>query len=294
MTKLRNLLISGLILLSAPYAMGECLSPEETKQMVEQFPNVPFAGLGKVKDLDEAYCSQKHFVQALSEKLGPSKGKPIGFKVGFTGKGGQKKFGIPHPAIGVLLNNMFIENQAEIEANFGFRPMIEPDLMVVVKDNAIMQATTIKEVAQHLDTLHACIEMPTILFPPKQPFTAKELVAINVGATHMVLGEGIKVQTNEAFLNKLPLAQTSFVDDTGKLIQTAPLKNLMGHPFNAILWLIPELKKQGMSLKKGDYVSLGAVGKLFPLKNENRSYSYQINLPKSEAISATVKVNKSQ
>lgn len=294
MIKLCTLLVSCLLLINSTHLLAECLSPEEAQVMVKQFPKKPYTNLNRIHSLDDAYCSQKLFVAALSESLGPVNGKQIGYKVGFTGKDGQKKFGIPHPAMGVLMQGMMIENQSKISADFGYRPMIEPDLMVIVKNDAIMQASTIKEVAQHLDTLHAFIEIPTILFPSGKPFTANQLVAINVGATRMVMGEGISVETTDEFLSSLPQAQTTFIDASGKLIQAAPLKNLMEHPFNAILWLIPELKKHGLSLKQGDHVSLGAVGKLFPVNNTNNTFTYKIDLPNQQSLNAQISVIQSQ
>ena len=62
--------------------------------------------------------------------------------VGFTGKATQERFGIPNPAMGVLFESMFIANGGAIARDFGHRTIIEPDLMVVVKVNGIMCATT--------------------------------------------------------------------------------------------------------------------------------------------------------
>lgn len=276
MLKMRNIILAAITLLMSQLAFAQCIDLYDAKKLVMHFPHKPVLHL-PVANLEEAYCTQNNYVQVLSEYLGGSDGKRVGYKVGFTGKAGQEKFGIPHPAYGILLNSMFIENKGEIEANFGFRPMIEPDLMVVVKNDAIMQATTKLEVAQHLESIHAFIEMPTIQFPLGKPFTSNQLIALNVAATKMVMGEGVKIEASQEFLNKLANAQTTFTDDTGKLIQAAPLKNLMEHPFNAVLWLIKEFKKHGKSLNKGDRISLGAVGNLFPLADSNRTYTYSIS-----------------
>ena len=289
---MRSLLHILLFLVSSTFAYAECLNQDEVKALVNHYPKQPVGDLTKVDNLADAYCTQQKYVNQLSQNLGVVDGHIVGYKVGFTGKAGQKKFGIDGPAFGVLMKGMLLKNNEEISADYGFRPMIEPDLMVSVKDDAIMEATNLMDVAKHLDMLHAFIEMPTIQFPYSKPFNGNQLVALNVAATKMVVGEGVKVQATEAFLNKLAVASTEFTDESGKMIQAAPLKNLMEHPFNAVLWLVKALKAHDKKLKKGDVISLGAVGKLYPLSNESKTYRYSIHGVADKALIATVKVKK--
>lgn len=290
MSLFRNLLISACFTFVSHAASAECMNSKDAERLVAVYPSQPVIDLPKTQNLAEAYCSQEAYLQALSKKLGSEAGDIIGYKVSFTGKAGQEKFGIEHPAYGVLMRGMFEYDNAELPFSFGYRPMIEPDLMVTVKSDAIMQATTLLEVAENLETLFAFIEMPSIQFPLGKVFTSNDLISVNVGATKMVLGETIAVEASEAFVEKLALAETTFTDDSGKMLQAAPLKNLMGHPFNAVLWLISEFKRQNKSLKAGDYISLGAVGRLFPVVNETKLYTYQIHGLSEKPITSRVKI----
>ncbi|UAA37686.1 hypothetical protein KIH87_13335 [Paraneptunicella aestuarii] len=290
MARLSFIFVSLSILLLSSSAFANCLKDNEIEHLVSHFPDKPVGNLDEIESLDDAYCIQGKYVQMLSQHLGKEEGKIVGYKIGFTGKAGQEKFGISGPAFGVLMEGMFLQNHSEISANFGFRPMIEPDLMVTVKDESIMSATSLMDVAKSLDMIFAFIEMPTIQFPFNKPFDSHQLVALNVAATKMVLGDGIKVEPTQAFLDKLAQATTEFTDSTGKMIQAAPVKNLMDHPFNAVLWLVNELKRHGKSLQKGDRISLGAVGKLFPLANETRTYNYSINGLSETPLQAAITV----
>lgn len=283
--------ISLVIFLLSPLASANCLKDSDISYLVSHFPDKPVGNLDEIQNLKDAYCIQERYVQMLSQHLGKEKGKIVGYKIGFTGKAGQEKFGISGPAFGVLMEGMFLQNYSEISANYGFRPMIEPDLMVTVKDESIMSATSLLDVAKSLDMIFAFIEMPTIQFPFNKPFDSHQLVALNVAATKMVLGEGIKIEPTQEFLDKLEQATTEFTDSTGKMIQAAPVKNLMEHPFNAVLWLVSELKRHGKELQKGDRISLGAVGKLFPLSNETQEFTYVIKGISSNPLVAFVKVN---
>ncbi|MCY7295551.1 2-keto-4-pentenoate hydratase [Alteromonas sp. a30] len=266
------------------------MNVEDAERLVSTYPHHPVIDLPKTKNLEEAYCSQQMYVEALAKKLGSEQGKIVGYKVSFTGKAGQEKFGIPHPAYGVLMQGMIENGQSDIKFDFGYRPMIEPDLMVRVKSENIMQATTLLDVAEGLESLHAFIEMPTIQFPLGKLFTSNDLISLNVGATKMILGEGVKIEATPEFVEKLALAQTEFVDDSGNVIQAAPLKNLMQHPFNAVLWLISELKRHNKALKAGDYISLGAVGRLFPVVNETKTYIYRIQGVSEKPMTSSVKI----
>jgi 2-keto-4-pentenoate hydratase len=48
------------------------------------------------------------------------------------------------------------------------------------------------------------------------------------------------------------------VDSSGKELGTARGAAIPGHPLNAVIWLAAELKKDGITLKPGDLLSLGA------------------------------------
>jgi len=49
--------------------------------------------------------------------------------------------------------------------------------------------------------------------------------------------------------------------------------NLMKNPINVLKWLIDDFNEKGIKLKANDRISLGSVGKLFPLQS-GKSYIY--------------------
>jgi 2-keto-4-pentenoate hydratase len=58
-----------------------------------------------------------------------------------------------------------------------------------------------------------------------------------------------------------------------------------------VLWLVDEMQRRGTPLQAGDRLSLGAPGKLFPLKEGGKTYSYALNgLPGgTTTVSVTIK-----
>ena len=48
----------------------------------------------------------------------------------------------------------------------------------------------------------------------------------------------------------------------------------MGNPINVLMWLIKDFNNRNITLKANDRISLGSVGKLFPIK-KNTQYTYK-------------------
>jgi 2-keto-4-pentenoate hydratase len=230
-----------------------------------------FADYGVELSLDDAYCAQGKFVAALGRELGPV----MGYKVGFTSRALQQKFKVPGPAQGKLLARMFKNSGASLPQNFAPRAFVEPDLLVTVKDEGIMEASTELEVAEHLAELYAFIELPSIPLEEGSAVTGPNLIAFNVGARLAILGDGIKVDGSAAFVEALGEMETLLIDSNGKVLQRAKGSALMGHPLRVVLWLIEDLKKRGETLKAGQAISLGALGELFPVEPKSYILTYR-------------------
>ena len=254
------------------FSYAECLSDQKIKEIVNAAPLSPITGINGDITLEEAYCSQKKYVDILKSL----NGKPIGYKVGFTGKSTQERFKIKTPATAILFEHMFIKNGSSIDKNFGHRTLIEPDLMMIVKDSGIMNATNAIEASKHISSIHPYMELPALQIAKGEPITGAVIVAINMVATKMVMGPGILMQSNPEFIESLASMQTVFQDEMGTIIQKSPGSTLMGNPMNVVLWLIEEFNRKGITLKAGDRLSLGSVGKLFPLKENNKTYTYTL------------------
>ncbi|NIM28752.1 MAG: hydratase [Gammaproteobacteria bacterium] len=283
---LRFLTLACAAMLPVQWAAAACLDDTRVAALVAGYPHTPISGLPADLSLDDAYCSQQKYVALLRRTMG----EPVGYKVGFTGKPTQERFGIPAPATGLLFEPMFIEDGGRVARDFGYRPAIEPDLMVVVKDAGIMTASTELEVAEHLSSVHAFIELPAIQFAVEEKITGPGLVAVNIVATRMVQGPGAPVEATPAFVQAMADLQTVFSDETGTVIQKAPASTLLGNPLRVVLWLVDEFKRRGKTLRAGDRLSLGAVGRLFPLGQDGRTYIYTLDGLPGGAISTSVRV----
>jgi len=219
----------------------------------------PLAEPAPVPDMAAARCAQDE----LAGMMEASWDVPAGWKVGLTSKPAQEMFGASEPVYGRLLQRMLLPDNAEVRADFGARPVYEPDLLVRVGDPAINDATTPDEVARHLTEVIPFIELPDLVVHPRARLDPTTITAINVGARLGVMGEARAVDDPASWAAALG-EMVVITEATGKEPVRAPGSAVLGHPLNAVLWLSERLEEAGKRLEAGDLVSLGSFGRPVP------------------------------
>jgi 2-oxo-hept-3-ene-1,7-dioate hydratase len=207
--------------------------------------------------MEDALCAQGKVVERLQADLGA----PVGYKAALTSAPAQQRFGVDQPVRGVLLEGMLLQNGAKVPARFGARPVLEADLLVVVADAAINEASTPQQVLPHVREVIPFIELPDLVLAEGEPINGAVLTAINAGARRGVLGEPITVEQSDAFLRSLAEMEVTMTDDGGRELAVAKGSAVLGHPLNSVLWLV----ESGVTLAPGDYVSVGSIGPLLPI-----------------------------
>jgi 2-keto-4-pentenoate hydratase len=201
-----------------------------------------------------AKCGAAKFMQAL----GPTHGPVVGYKAGLTNPAVQQRFNLTAPLRGTLLANMLLPDGATVPAKFGVKPFFEADLIVEVGSTAIHTATTPLQALAALRSVRPFIELPDTLVDDPSKLTAPALVLNNVGARLGVLGAPVAVRADAAFADALRDMTVQRLDASGKVLQQEKGTAILGHPLNAVIWLAAELKRDGITLKPGDLLSLGA------------------------------------
>ena len=139
---------------------------------------------------------------------------------------------------------------------------VEADLLVRVKDAGINTAgSDAVAILRHLDQVIPFIELPRGGIAGK--VDGPILVSANVSARLGVVGEPIPVAATAEFAARLGLMTVTFTDN-GKEIARVPGSVLLGHPLNAVAYLVGDLAKSGKVLKAGDIVSLGGFAPSVP------------------------------
>ena len=262
----RSMRLSVLLFaLAAPATSSTaCLDDAATADLAAAILAVEPAPAPDVKgSLDEALCTQTKLVAALMEEWGP----PVGYKVGLTSAAIQERFGATAPVRGVLLRDMLLKDGVTVPVAFGARPLFETDLIVVVADGGINDATTPKEVARHISAVRPFIELPDLVVAEGQALDAAVLTAVNVGARLGVLGERCRFEDPSAMVEALVSMTVILTDGEGAELSSASGAAVLGNPLNAVIWLT----ESGVVLEPGDLVSVGSIGPFCPPRPGFRS-----------------------
>ncbi|MEW2918985.1 fumarylacetoacetate hydrolase family protein [Ruegeria sp. ANG10] len=239
------------------HAMADCATDAQIDQFVQDYlSNTPTAALSADGSMEDALCTQAKIASALEPHLGPI----IGYKAGLTSAPAQERFGAAEPVQGVLYRDMMLDDGATVPATWGARPVFEADLVLVVGDAGINQATTPAEVLAHISAIRPFIELPDLTLAEGEPITPVTLTAIGVAPKLGVLGSEISVSDPAAMTQALQDMTVTLRAADGEVLAQAPGAAVLGHPANAALWLM----SKGIKFQAGDMISVGSFGPLVP------------------------------
>ena len=245
-----------------PAAHAACMSDLDAAALVANYMAKTPAANPEGLSTEDGECSRAKVNRFLAQQIGAS---VVGYKAGLTNPAVQKRFNASAPVWGQLYAPMLLKDGASVDAKFGARPLFEADLLVRISSAAINQARTPEDVLKSIDQVIPFIELPdlVVMAPPK--LNGAAIAAINVGARLGVVGEPMAVQRTAAFSDALR-DMVVVVKGDGAELDKGKGSDVLEHPLNAVVWLVQDLAKQGVKLKKGDLISLGSFSKLMPPK----------------------------
>lgn len=236
-------------------------------------------GFGNELTLADAECAKKKLAQRLPSVMG----ELVGYKAGFTNVTLQQRFGVDSPKWGYMYDRNMIDIIAAVPANFGARPVYEADFIVVVKDARLAEAKTPLEALGYLESVVPFIELADLML--EGSFNGNAMIATNIAFRGGVTGDEIPVVKSQAFLDALASMNVVMTDEVdGKELGRASGNALMDNPINAAMWLAQALKKDGITLKQGDLLSLGGFIPPQPAKPGMKVKVQYNGLPKDPAV----------
>ena len=277
--------VAAALFLSAP-ALAVCPDDAAIDAYLVDFAKLQVSkGFGNDISLADAECAKNK----LGKKLPLYLGKLVGYKAGFTNPALQKRFGVDGPKWGYMYNRNMIDMIAVLPADFGARPLYEADLVVEVKDARLADAKTPLEALNYLEAVVPFIELPDLMLEGQ--FSGTNMIATNVAFRGGVLGMELPIVKTQAFLDAMANMTVIMVDenDNNKELGRGKGSALMDNPINAAMWLARELKKDGITLKKGDLLSLGGFFPPQPTKSGMKVRLQYVGLPGDPAL--TVEFN---
>lgn len=217
----------------------------------------PFEGATQaaetIRTMADGACHQNLLIERLAGELGAV----VGYKAAATSAGAQRQLGLDGPVLGVLFEEMLRPAGSTVSVSDGARLIFELDLLARVGSADINEATTREEALAAIDAFIPFVELGDLMVPKGVVITGPLLQAMNAGARLGIVGEPLPA--DGLTVDGVGAAAGSLAKD-GSVVAEAPATALLGHPLDAVLWIVREANARGWKLEEGDVLSLGSMG----------------------------------
>ena len=212
----------------------------------------------------EAYVVQDGLIDQLLAHFG---GTVIGYKIACTNVTAQRQLNVDAPFCGRLLSAFFFESPARVEAAKFFMRVVEAEFAFEMALDLPPTATprSRQEIADAVKGVVPGIEIVDSRFDDWTTIGAPSLIADNACNAAWVKG---RLVTDWQSIDLA--AQAVRVTVNGKVLREGSGSNVLGHPLNALEWLVNSLSARGLGLKAGQYVTTGVTTEVYMAERGDR------------------------
>jgi len=216
----------------------------------------------------EAYTVQDGLIDRLLAHYG---GSVIGYKVACTNVTAQRQLNVDAPFCGRLLSAFFFESPARVDAGKFFMRVVEAEFAFEMARDLPPTAAprSRQEIAAAVKGVLPGIEIVDSRFDDWTTIGAPSLIADN--ACNAAWVKGRPVTDWQSLLHTSDLAaQAVRVTVNGKVLREGSGGNVLGHPLNALEWLVNSLSARGLGLKAGQYATTGVTTEVYMAERGDR------------------------
>ena len=232
--------------------------------LAEHKANLQFKRLGPPEapaTISDAYDIQDKYVALLIGEHGDA----VGYKVGLTSAPMQAFCGIDHPIAGVVLAQRQHRSGVTVRRSDFGRLGLEFEIAVRIKSDIPATGLPLSAAAiePHIEGVCAAIELVDDRNADYATLDVLSLVADNSWNGGIVLSEFATTWPDLAgVLGRATRDRVAIGEGYGR--------DILGHPFNSVAWLVAQLASRGAGLKAGQVVMTGSVMKtIFPAEDAN-------------------------
>jgi 2-keto-4-pentenoate hydratase len=209
------------------------------------------------RTVDEAYDCQAVVATTWLERYG---GEVAGYKVACTNPIAQQQLGVDGPFFGRLLSPFVMSSPARVKADQFFMRVVEAEFAFRMASDLPPMATprTRDEVAEAVECVLPAIEIVDSRYDDWESMGAVSLIADNACNGAWVRGSAL--QDWRGFdLASQPVQ----VYVNGALTRQGSGAAVLGHPLNALQWLVNKLNSRGITVRAGQYMTTGVVSEVY-------------------------------
>lgn len=204
-------------------------------------------------DEQQAYSCQARLIDRLTDHYG---GSTAGYKIACTNTIAQRLLNMPGPFYGRLLSAFFYESPATLRASDFFMRVIEAEFgFQFARDlPAGLKPASREEIVAALAGVLPAIEIVDSRFASWTTVGAASLISDN--ACH---GAWVKGALVTEWQGIDLAAQAVELRANGVVVERGSGSAVLGHPLNALEWLVHRLHSEGTGLRAGEYVTTGVA-----------------------------------
>lgn len=182
----------------------------------------------------------------------------IGHKVGLTSRAMQAASGVNEPDFGRLFKDRVFNNGDRIAIELFCRPAIEVEVAFVLGHGLSGAGCQTHDVLRAVEFVMPALEIIDSRIEP--PLTDCDSVADNASFGAIVLGGSCVAPSDvDAGWVSATLTKNGIIEESG--VSAA----VLGHPANAVAWLVNQLATHGEGLEPGEIVLSGSFTRALPV-----------------------------
>lgn len=213
----------------------------------------PLPNIDETLTIDSAYRVQTRSVRTRLQGA-----TPAGFKAGLTSPPAQARFKTNQPVAGVLFKGGERKSADTLRLSELRGLHVEVELAMRIGAAIDKPLADAAELREHIDGIAPALELPNIDYVDPQAIDMVDLVATNVSAANYILGEFVSPELRDPNSVSVRLACNEQEVMSGKA------RDALGDQWQAALWLVNTMLKQGWTLEPGQILLTGALGRALP------------------------------
>lgn len=263
------LLTGVLIAANSPRSYGQKIN---LKKMIEEMmtgrkTQTPIPALTQTYgsfSIKRAYQIQRHLARELSKDLGAL----AGYKVAFASEAARKQFGIAEPARGPLFMLQRIPNGSTLPASTFGEMTLETEVAFTIGKRINHEIKNVAQIKGYVQWVHTAFDAGDYRFAADASPTVQDMIASGVGAHIFVLGPAVDPSKVDVDAMRLKLMRNN------ETLADSPATDVMGSPWNSLLWCANHIIKLGGTLEPGMVIVTGTAAPAYRAIGEDIKGDY--------------------
>ena len=205
-----------------------------------------------------------YYIQAvLAREVAKTAGPVTGYKVAYASRAAQQQFGMEEPARGPFYMSQRLPNDSTLASETFDEIMLETEVAFTIGRRIDKPVKDVAELRAYIQWVHPAFDAGNFPYTVEQAKpTPSDMVAIGTGAHVFVVGPAMHPSTLDLSQIDLSLARN------GETIRKSPARDVLGNPWNSLLWCVNHLHKFGLTLEPGMVVLTGTAAPAYRVKGE--------------------------